>query len=452
MDAKDCEKPVLFKHYEYDPDNYAEIRSYTSKWLVSVNIVENDSPEPAELMIEMPEGGLYAGEDTDRIIVKARYSDGLVRYVRAYEFSHDRFERAGNNVLTVSAFGLTQTFDIPVKEVPSYMAILNNKAKDGRIRLVTVTDENGDPVEDAAVTAGEQVLNPDYTDLDYYPRYYREDTNRLTTDIEVRLPVTSLKTDAVQLRFQAVKDNPYALEMMKGINVATENQDDGIYGILTVPLEGGKGNGILKYYDVEDRVNSLLKPQPISNWSHAFDQFNVSVRTGACEVIGKVSSWDEKDNAEFLAYPADMTDAEIRADAMGSRDKVFVTSAATEEAVKADGRYERCFKVEGLDAGSYKLAVVKPGKYTVPVVPAEIDGTFDVGTLALRLFGDINNDGKVRAGDSTQVCRYIAGNRSFTEEEFLAADISCDGKVRAGDATQICRYIAGNTSAFDAIP
>ena len=451
MDAKNCEKSVLFTHFEYDPDKYAEITRHDSRWFVSVNIVENDSPEPVELMIEMPEEGLYVGEDTDRIIVKARYSDGLIRYAGEHEFSDERFDNAGNNVLTVSACGLTQNFDISVKEVPSYMAILNNKAKDGRVRLVTVTDENGDPVEDAVVTAGEQILNPDYTDLDYYPRYYRPDTNRLTTDIEVRLPVTSLKTDAVQLRFQAVKDNPYALEMMKGINVTTENQDDCIYGVLTVPLEGGKGNGVLKYYDVEDRVNSLLKPQPISNWSHAFDQFNVSVKTGACEIIGKVSSWDEKDNTEFLAYPVDMTDVEIRADAMGSRDKALVTSTAMEEAVKTDARYERSFKVEGLDAGNYKLAVIKPGKYVVPIVKADLDGTADVGSLSLRLYGDINNDGLLDVRDVTQIARFGVGKRQFTEEESLAADVNLDKTVDVRDITQLCRKIVGKSSSLDKI-
>ena len=152
-----------------------------------------------------------------------------------------------------------------------------------------------------------------------------------------------------------------------------------------------------------------------------------------------------------VGKPVDMTDAEIRADALGGRDEAFVTITAMEEAVKADARYERGFKVEGLDAGKYKLAVIKPGKYTVSVVEAEIDGTDDIGTISMRLYGDINNDGKVRAGDATQICRYIAGNRSLANEELLAADVNLDGKVRAGDATQICRYIASNNSAFDTL-
>ena len=263
------------------------------------------------------------------------------------------------------------------------------------------------------------------------------------------------KADQVKVRFRMYKDMDHASEYMMGDGehgIATnyldgdmvENAEDleKTDGYKTIDLKEGKGTGPAWWIDRQ------WGPR---NWWHSYDLFNISVKTGACEIVGKVSSWDEKDNAEFLAYPADLTDAEIREDALGSRDKILATTASAEEAVKADNRYERSFRVGGLDAGKYKLAVVKPGKYTVSIAEAEIDGTDDIGTVSMRLYGDINNDGRVRAGDATQVCRYIAGNRSLTDEEFLAADVNLDGKVRAGDATQIARYIAGNASAFDSL-
>ena len=139
-----------------------------------------------------------------------------------------------------------------------------------------------------------------------------------------------------------------------------------------------------------------------------------------------------------------MPDEDIRADAMGEREHALSTSATVEKAEKNDGRYEQSFKVEGLDAGKYKLAVIKPGKYTVSVSEVEIDGTDDIGTVSLRLYGDINNDGRVRAGDATQICRYIAGNRSLTDEELLAADVNLDGNVDLDDAVQVLTYIANH--------
>ena len=51
--------------------------------------------------------------------------------------------------------------------------------------------------------------------------------------------------------------------------------------------------------------------------------------------------------------------------------------------------------------------------YVVSIVPKEREeGVSDIGNIVLRLYGDINNDGKLRAGDATQICRYIAGNTS----------------------------------------
>ena len=71
--------------------------------------------------------------------------------------------------------------------------------------------------------------------------------------------------------------------------------------------------------------------------------------------------------------------------------------------------------------------------------------------VKLWLYGDVTGDGRIRTGDATQIYRYLVGNRSFTDEEFLAADITRDERVRTGDATQIYRYLVGNSSKFDEI-
>ena len=108
------------------------------------------------------------------------------------------------------------------------------------------------------------------------------------------------------------------------------------------------------------------------------------------------------------------------------------------------------FSFEAVKAGEYKLAIFKPGKYVPKIVTVTItDEAVELGSVKLWLYGDVNCDGKVRAGDATQIYKYVAKTRTFTENELLAADITGDGKVRAGDATQIYKYVAKMASMFD---
>ena len=61
----------------------------------------------------------------------------------------------------------------------------------------------------------------------------------------------------------------------------------------------------------------------------------------------------------------------------------------------------------------------------------------------------MNYDGKIRTGDATLIYSHLAGERSFSDDQYSAADITCDGKVRTGDATQIYLLLAGESSKFD---
>ena len=419
------------------PD-YLQIIEHWRWYRIFVNIVESDA-EPEELVIEPQKEGLYTGEYTDRTKVKARYSDGVVRNVKDYTLDRESFDKAGTQKLGASALGLTCDKDVTVMEVPSYMAILNDKGLHGRLRLMKVTDETGDPIENAIVTVGEPELNPDFS-YATYDDYV--DSMRQRYDVEVRLPMTVSGDSDIKIEFEMLRDNDYAIEFIKDAeNISTE-KDDLIRGILTVSLEHGKGQVAARWID---RMNQYV------NGAHAYDQFDISIKTGACEVIGKVSSWDDKDNAEFLVYPSDMSDEEIRADATGSKEHALETSVEVQDAVKNANRHERTFKVERIDPANYKLAVIKPGKYVAPVVPFEVDGTADVGTIALRLYGDINNDGLLDVRDVTQIARFGVGKRQFTEEENLAADVNMDKTVDVRDITQLCRKIVGKSSSLDNI-
>ena len=430
------------------------IRQYNEGDRFTVRMVDAGDPMPEELILEPKQEELYVGELADRCTVKARYSDGITRYVEDFTLSAEKFDTPGTHTLTASALGMTASAKINVKSVPENVAVINDLGKYGRVSFAEVVDENNEPVQGASIIVSEPVADPNYDDSKYEGSYWGgiPDMLRQTCNVEVRVPMTYDK-DTVKVRFRLYKDNDHASEYMlgdgnhgsediylDGDQIELEEDLEKTDAYKSINLSEGKGNGEAWWID---------RAWGMRSWWHSYDLFNVSVRTGACEIIGKVSSWDEQENVQFLAYPASMTDEAIRSDAMGEQELCLTTSAQTEEAVQKDGRYEQGFKVQGLDAGTYKLAVVKAGKYVVPVTEVSIDGTADLGLISLRLFGDINNDGKVRSGDATQVCRYIAGNRTLIDEEFLAADVNMDGKVRSGDATQICRYIAGNSSVFD---
>lgn len=64
--------------------------------------------------------------------------------------------------------------------------------------------------------------------------------------------------------------------------------------------------------------------------------------------------------------------------------------------------------------------------------------------------GDVNFDGKIKAGDARLALRIAAGIDTPSADEFIAADVNADGKVKAGDARLILRVAAGldKESAF----
>lgn len=177
-------------------------------------------------------------------------------------------------------------------------------------------------------------------------------------------------------------------------------------------------------------------------------------------VSGTAVSWNDKDNAEYYLYPTTISDADIRA----QWKKGFTVSGyyteytVTKEAISSttvDGKAmkSQIFSFDSVPAGDYKLVIFKAEKYVPKIVPITVDSTdHDCGQLKLWLYGDVNYDGKVKAGDATQILKYTSYKRTFSEEEMLAADVNNDGKIKAGDATQILKYTSYKASAFDNIP
>ena len=169
-------------------------------------------------------------------------------------------------------------------------------------------------------------------------------------------------------------------------------------------------------------------------------------------VSGTAMSWNATNDALYYLYPSTTEDADIKAEwKSGSYTGTACTSKGTPTA--SGKQFEQTFSFDTVAAGNYKLVIFKPGKYVPKIVPITVGSTdYTCGQLKLWLYGDVNYDGKVKAGDATQILKYTSYKRTFSEEEMLAADVNNDGKIKAGDATQILKYTSYKASAFDNIP
>jgi subtilisin family serine protease len=73
-------------------------------------------------------------------------------------------------------------------------------------------------------------------------------------------------------------------------------------------------------------------------------------------------------------------------------------------------------------------------------IPAEVNGPI--------IYGDINGDGNVNAGDVILILRYIVGLKTLNEQQLSAADVSGSGVVGTEDVVLLLRYIVGLTETF----
>jgi len=71
----------------------------------------------------------------------------------------------------------------------------------------------------------------------------------------------------------------------------------------------------------------------------------------------------------------------------------------------------------------------------------------------IRLYGDVNGDNKINAGDARQILKYYNGKTSVITDSDLyikeLSDINGDDKINAGDARQVLKFYNGKASKFD---
>ncbi|WHH57906.1 S8 family serine peptidase [Petroclostridium sp. X23] len=79
----------------------------------------------------------------------------------------------------------------------------------------------------------------------------------------------------------------------------------------------------------------------------------------------------------------------------------------------------------------------------------EVKEDSEVGSSDTSIvYGDLNEDERVTAGDATLVLRAVVGLTALTDAQQIAADVNGDGRITAGDATLILRKVVGLIELF----
>ncbi len=188
------------------------------------------------------------------------------------------------------------------------------------------------------------------------------------------------------------------------------------------------------------------------------------------KVSGTVSIWDNTvgNTTRVRLYDKDAEEKDIKSDIQddttGESDTKIYQYDANEIGTPEEStsnRYTQSFEFTGVANGEYKLAAWRPAydisnkhyAYTVRITDVTVNGE-DVAVngdaTKLWLYGDVNGDGKIDAGDATNILAYVIGKSSSIDEDNKAiGDVNDDGNVDAGDATNVLAYIIGKSSILD---
>jgi len=186
-------------------------------------------------------------------------------------------------------------------------------------------------------------------------------------------------------------------------------------------------------------------------------------------VSGTAVSWNDTDDAMYLLYAGTATKTTIQSEwASGVYTNALYTAekgSITGTTVSGKAMKSQSFTFEGVADGTYKLVILKPGKYVPKIVEITVSGAdMDAGQQKLWLYGDVIYDGTVNNQDVLQIKRYIAkigsvfsvGTDAEKAEKLEAANIlaftnPADEVVNNQDVLQISRYIAKIGSVFNNI-
>ena len=273
------------------------------------------------------------------------------------------------------------------------------------------------------------------------------------------LCIGALAADKASADIKDVKDG-YSVSANAALDQFTLNYDASSGEQLVMLLKDGATPTENNIYYIDQKSglgNFTIYPKQLTTGTYYVVVANTEAKTVATidykaagvPVSGTALSWDGTDNAVYMLYPGDKTDADIMAE--WSTEKFTGTPCDTKGTPAASGKqFAQEFRFDTVAAGSYKLAIFKPGKYVPKIIHISVDGeAVELGEQKLWLYGDVNYDNKANSRDAGQILRYAAKNRAFSAEELLAANVNSDKSVNSRDAGQILRYAARNTSVLD---
>lgn len=171
----------------------------------------------------------------------------------------------------------------------------------------------------------------------------------------------------------------------------------------------------------------------------------VRVKGDGVSVSGEISFWDNQNNLVIKLYNATVSDADIREDMKNGTPALARGDVATLGIPAAAGsnKYTQTFSFEGVEDGSYKVAVYRP-KYIVGIVEFTATGN-NVHSLDLLLWqrGDVNGDGKINSSDRQRLYEHLNGTKPLGTDALKAADVNQDGKVNSSDRQRLYEHLNG---------
>ena len=139
----------------------------------------------------------------------------------------------------------------------------------------------------------------------------------------------------------------------------------------------------------------------------------------------------EKEGAEFVGW-------NTKPDGTG----VMVNSVR----LPADTEIEQKFEGFEVDEKTYVFLDGTDGKIQLYAI---WNGGVYIDPTLVGMYGDIDGDEQITAGDALMVLRNSAGMTDFTPEQLIAGDVDFDGTISATDALAVLRYSTGMPTDYD---
>ena len=277
------------------------------------------------------------------------------------------------------------------------------------------------------------------------------------------LCIGAMAADKASADIKDVKDG-YSVSANAALDQFTLNYDASSGEQLVMLLKDGDKPTENNIYYIDQKSglgNFTIYPKQLTTGTYYVVVANTEAKTVATidykaagvPVSGTALSWDGTDNAVYMLYPGDKTDADIMAE--WSTEKFTGTPCDTKGTPAASGKqFAQEFRFDTVAAGSYKLAIFKPGKYVPKIIPITVEEEVALGEQKLWLYGDVNYDKNVNTTDATQALRYFTQKNpnAFTQgteqdqaDRFIAANVNRDKAVNVTDAAQMLRYFTQKT-------